>query len=178
MSARLKLHVPGIRDMEYRQKLLMQPETMSYNRGLGEDIPGYDNETGCIDFPKTDWRYWRDVWLWREPERFSAYLLDEESGEFVGEGCYYYDMEADAHSIGVVIEHCHRGKGYGTEAVKLLTARAMAQEEVECLCVTLPVERESAVRMTLAAGFREEKTENESCRLVLTREAWERSGAK
>ena len=85
---KLKLHTPGVREMEHRRRWLAQPETMAYNRGQLLDAEGYDCRTGCIDFPPADWRWWREVWLWREPSRYSAYLRDEETGDFVGEVCY------------------------------------------------------------------------------------------
>ena len=166
---RLTLHVPSIREMDYRQKLLADPETMSYNAHQPWDADGYDAATGCIDFPIQDWRYWRDVWLWREPSRYSAYVMDEETGEFVGEACYFYDMETDAHSAGVIIEHRHRGKGYGTAALRLLAEHAFLQPEVDTLMVDLPLNRDAAVRMYLSAGFWEELSENGVCRLVLRR---------
>ena len=68
MSGPLELRVPGLRDMAYRQRLLAQPETMAYNRGGAADVPGYDPRTGCIAFPPQDWRYWRGIWLWQEPD--------------------------------------------------------------------------------------------------------------
>ena len=145
MKTTIKLHVPGIREMDYRQKLLSQPETMSYNAGQPYEADGYDVRTGTIDFPVSDWRYWRDVWLWREPNRYSAYLLNEETGEFVGEACYFYDMEADAHCAGVLVEYCHRGKGYGTAALRLLAEHAFLQEEVDTLMIDLPLDRDAAV---------------------------------
>ena len=166
---RLKLHVPGIREMDYRQRILAQPETMSYNRGQAMEADGYDCATGCIDFPMADWRDWRDVWLWREPSRYSAYLLNEETGEFVGEVCYFYDMEADAHGAGVLIEHRHRRRGYGTEGLRLLAGHAFSHPEVEKLFMDLPMSREDAIRMALTAGFREEAVEDDVCRMVLER---------
>ena len=164
---KLKLHVPSIREMDYRQKLLAQPETMSYNANQPYEADGYDQRTGCIEFPIQDWRYWRDVWLWHEPSRYSAYIMDEETGAFVGEGCYYYDMETDWHGVGVIIEHKHRNKGYGTQALKLLAQQAFRHPEVDCLFMDLPLNRESAIRMALTAGFREELVENEVCRMIL-----------
>ena len=83
----LSLHVPSIREMDYRQKILADPATMSYNANQPWDADGYDAATGCIDFPMQDWRYWRDVWLWHEPNRYSAYVKNDETGEFVGEAC-------------------------------------------------------------------------------------------
>lgn len=169
MKPSLKLHVPGLRDMAYRQSLLAQPETMAYNAGQLIDAPGYDAATGCIDFPMADWRYWRDVWLYWEPARYSAYLREETTGQFVGEVCYFYDMEADAHGAGIIIEAAHRGKGYGTEGLRLLAARAFEHPEVDCLFVDLPLNREAAVRMYLTAGFRETRVEGGVCRLTLKR---------
>ena len=163
----LKLHVPGIREMDYRQKLLAQPETMSYNANMPYEADGYDVKTGCIDFPIQDWRYWRDVWLWHEPSRYSAYILNEETGDFVGEACYYYDMEEDMHGVGVIIEAKHRNQGFGAEAVRLIARQAIKHPEVDCLFMHLPTNRENAIRMALTAGFTEEKTEMGICRLCL-----------
>lgn len=167
MKPKLKLCIPGIREMDYRQGLLAQPETMAHNAGQPIDAPGYDAATGCIDFPMADWRYWRDVWLWREPARYSAYLLDEDAGRFVGEVCYFYDMEADAHGTGIIIEAKHRGRGFGTEGLKLLAEHAFLHPEVETLFVDLPLSRENAIRMYLTVGFREMLVENGVCRLTM-----------
>ena len=49
---RISLHVPRLTEMEYRQNLLAQPETMAYNRGRAIDAEGYDPATGCIQFPR------------------------------------------------------------------------------------------------------------------------------
>lgn len=173
MNAKLSLHVPGLKEMTYRQQLLAQPETMSYNRGQLIDAPGYDVATGCIDFPMADWRYWRDVWLWHEPNRFSAYLKDETNDRFVGEVCYYYDMEADMHAAAIIIEGKHRNQGYGAAGMKLLAERAFAQEDIDALYADVPMAREDAVRMYLTAGFREEHVEGGICRMVLHKEVEE-----
>ena len=163
----LSLHVPSIREMDYRQKLLADPETMSYNANQPWDADGYDAATGCIDFPIQDWRYWRDVWLWHEPNRYSAYVQIEETGEFVGEACYYYDMETDRHGAGVIIEAKHRNNGYGALAMKLIAEKAFRHPEVDCLFMDLPMKNKPAVRMALTAGFREELCEEGICRMTL-----------
>lgn len=169
MKPKLVLHVPGLKEMTYRQGILAQPETMDYNRGQMIDAPGYDVATGCIDFPMADWRYWRDVWLWREPSRYSAYLMEEETGGFVGEVCYYYDMEADMCAAGVLIEGRHRNRGCGAEGLRLLAEHAFAHPEVDVLFADLPLERERAVRAYLTAGFREQSVEDGVCRMILRR---------
>lgn len=173
MSPRLRLHIPGIRDMAYREKLLAQPKTMAYNRGLMMDAEGYDPATGCIAFPPSDWRFWRDVWLYREPDRFSAYLLDEDSGVFVGEACYYADPETGDHAPGILIEHCHRGQGYATEGLKLIVQRAMTQPEVQTLSVLRRSDDIPALRLCRAAGFVETNASPGFSRLTLTRTLWQ-----
>ncbi|MBQ1690249.1 MAG: hypothetical protein II018_03190 [Firmicutes bacterium] len=48
---RLYLHVPEFSELYYRQKLMSDPVTMSYNRGYDLGFDGYHKNTGCIDFP-------------------------------------------------------------------------------------------------------------------------------
>ena len=79
---KLELRTPRLSEMAVRQSWLSDPSTMAYNRGRGsEDVEGFHADTGCIDFPIQNWRYWRDVWLWHEPNRYSAYVKNEETGE-------------------------------------------------------------------------------------------------
>ena len=150
---RLELHVPGLREMNVRAKWLADPATMAYNRGQAIDAEGYDPETGCIDFPMGDWRYWRGIWLYQEPDRFSAYLLDRETGAFVGEACYYGGFDPDAVRAGILIAAEHRGRGYAAEGLKLLVGRAFEREEIACLAAELGEENERAIRAYLSAGF-------------------------
>ena len=46
---RLELYVPTIEELDYRQKIMSDPETMSYNKGYDLDFDGYHKDTGCID---------------------------------------------------------------------------------------------------------------------------------
>ena len=48
----LLLVEPTIEEYNYEQKLLSDPETMSYNAGYEVTYQGYHYDTGCIDFPK------------------------------------------------------------------------------------------------------------------------------
>ena len=63
----LALHVPELGELDFRQKLLSDPESMSYNKGYGLKSPGYHNDTGCIDFPREDWDGWYARWVGAEP---------------------------------------------------------------------------------------------------------------
>ena len=51
----IKLYVPKLEDYWYEQKLLSDPDTMSYNSGYDVSYDGYNYKTGCIDFPESKW---------------------------------------------------------------------------------------------------------------------------
>lgn len=173
---RITLHVPRLSEMKYRQRLLAQPETMGYNRGRDLGVDAYDPETGCIDFPRSDWRYWRQVWLLNEPDFYSAYLLNEEEGCFVGEACYFYDAEAQAHTAGILIEAAHRGNGYCAEGLRALADRAFRRPEVALLRCELRAEDMPAVAGYRRAGFHCFDCRDGLCTMVCTREDYERDG--
>ena len=71
----LYLHIPTFEELWYRRKMMQDPDTMSYNRGYGLDLEGYDNETGCIAFPEKDWADWYAYFIGQEPERYYAYIV-------------------------------------------------------------------------------------------------------
>ncbi|MBE5772697.1 MAG: GNAT family N-acetyltransferase [Clostridiales bacterium] len=175
---RVKLQVPRLSDMEYRREILSQPETMSYNKGKDIEVESYHRDTGCIDFPREDWRYWRQMWLMNEPDFFSALICDEESGEFVGEVCYFYDGEAQTHVAGVLIEACHRGKGFCAPALKALAGTAFRREEVAVLRCDVREDDAAAVTGYTHAGFRCFGKQDGVCAMLLIREDYERMNEK
>ena len=69
------LHIPTCEELWYREKILQDADTMSYNRGYHLNVAGYDNETGCIAFPKEEWKNWYEYFIGQEPERFYAYIV-------------------------------------------------------------------------------------------------------
>ena len=172
---RVSLHQPRLTEMEYRQALLSQPETMAYNRDRDLEAESYHRDTGCIDFPRADWRYWRQVWLLNEPDFFSAYIRDNEKNCFVGEVCYFYDAEAQAHIAGVLIEACHRGKGYCAEALRALIDHAFHREDIGLLRCDIVDSQVSALAGYRRAGFHVFDRKDGLCALIYTREDYERS---
>ena len=106
----VELHVPRLSEMAFRQTWLSDPATMAHNRGrdLG-GAEGYHPDTGCIDFPRENWRWWRQVWLLNEPDFYAAYIRDTESGLFVGEVCWYRDGEDFNTGILLCAAHALRG---------------------------------------------------------------------
>lgn len=150
----IKLHIPAYEELWYRQKLLSDPATMGYNRDYDLDFDGYDRETGCIDFPETEWRAWYDWFVGQEPKRFYAYVVRED-GRFLGEVNLHRSGDEPWYEMGVVVEAAHRGKGYGGMALKLLLHHAFHVLKANAVRNSFEAERTAALRLHLAAGFRE-----------------------
>ena len=101
---------PELYEMSFREYLMADEMTMSYNAKWG----------GTIPFPREEWEDWYDAWI-RKPDnkRYYRYLKNEED-EFVGEIAYHYDSQRDIYICDVIILAKFRNRGYGTEGLKLL----------------------------------------------------------
>lgn len=148
----LSLHVPEYKELWYRQKILGDPETMRYNAGYNLGFDGYDNMTGCIDFPETDWEKWYNYFIGCEPYRYYAYIVNTD-GEFVGEVNLHMSDESNVFDMGIVLEAKRRGKGYAVEALKMLLKQAFEKMNADAVCNEFEDERLSAVKIHLDAGF-------------------------
>lgn len=165
---RLSLHVPSLEELWYRADFMSDPATMDYNRGY-TPYPGYHRDTGCIDFPPSEWADWYDRWIGNEPERFYAYV-EREDGAWVGEANFHRSPTNPWHEMGVIIEAKHRGQAYGLEALHLLIYQAFAVCGIDALHNDFETTREAALQMHLAAGFREYRRSGDLVELMLTRE--------
>ena len=58
MRKDIKLYVPKLEELDYRQSILSQPETMSYNKGYDMDNQLYHKESGGLDYHKSSWENW------------------------------------------------------------------------------------------------------------------------
>ena len=66
---------PELDEMSFREDLMADEMTMSYNAKWG----------GTIPFPREEWEDWYDAWI-RKPDNRRYYrYLKNESDEFVGE---------------------------------------------------------------------------------------------
>ncbi len=140
----VSLFRPGIRDLWFRQLMLSDETTMSYNRAWG----------GTIDFPEEDWAGWYGRWLEHpEGERYYCYLTDL-TGRFLGEIAYHRDEELDGFIANVIVYSKYRGRGYGGKGLELLCCAA-AIRGCEALWDDIAIDN-PAVGMFLARGFREE----------------------
>ena len=85
----LTLVTPNLDDLWFRQELMTDEDTMSYNAKWG----------GTISFPKEKWEPWYDTWI-RNPQnkRFYRYLMNSDN-VYVGEIAYYYDKQRDIYIL-------------------------------------------------------------------------------
>lgn len=152
----LTLYEPKYEDLWFRQRLLADEETMSYNHAWG----------GTIPWPEAEWSDWYKHWIVNhEDRRFYRYLMDE-GGQFVGEIAYHYDAALQRHEANVIVYSPCRRKGYGGEALELLCAAAKAGG-VAVLYDDIAIDN-PAIRLFLDHGFTEESRTEE---LIVLRRA-------
>lgn len=144
MSAVITLYKPQLSDLWFRQKMLADEDTMSYNRAWG----------GTVSFPREVWEEWYSRWLSGTDGRRFYRCVKNEKGDFVGEIAYRYDDELHGYVLNVIICSEYRGLGYGSEALEALinAARESGISEVyDDIAIDNP-----AVGMFLRRGFCEE----------------------
>lgn len=140
----LTLHRPELVELDFRQWLLSDPDTMAYNHAYG----------GAVPFPPERWADWHDRWVGGESgERFYRYLRRELDGVFVGEAAYHYDGELDMFLCDVLVAAKYRGRGYGRQGLALLCAAAK-ENGLTRLCDNIAADNPS-VTLFFQAGFRE-----------------------
>lgn len=117
----LELYEPNIEDLWFKEKMMSDEQTMSYNHAYG----------GIISFQKEDWGNWYDRWITNNNgKRFYRYIKEQDS--FVGEVAYHFDEDRQIYITDVIIYAPYRGKGYGREGLLLLcdTARKNGIKEL------------------------------------------------
>ena len=140
----LHLYEPMYDDLWFRQKMLEDEETMSYNKTWG----------GTIFWPKEKWKDWYEHWIINhDNKRYYRYLKNDE-GQFVGEIAYHYDKEIKHEIANVIIYSPYRRKGHGNEALKLLCDEAK-KNGVSILYDDIAIDN-PAIKLFLNHGFKEE----------------------
>ncbi len=167
----LTLHVPALGELWFRQKMMADPATMAYNAHWRLDNPRYHDDTGCIDFPVSDWADWLAGWAGREPERYYAYI-QRADGQWIGEVCFRHTHNEGWWDMGIVLEAAHRGRGYAAPALRLLLEEAFRRWGVTRLHNCFEVTREAAWKAHQAVGFREISVEGGFRQMLLTREEY------
>ncbi len=137
-------HLPTPEELAFRESLLSDEATMSYNRAWG----------GAVGFPRERWETWYDRWI-AHPEglRFYRYLLDSGTGRFVGEATFHTN-EAGRCCADVIVSAAERGRGFGREGLALL-CEAARLHGIDTLWDEIAPDNPAAA-LFLRAGFTEE----------------------
>ena len=113
----LKVVKPELEDLWFRESMMADIETMSYNDAWG----------GTIPFPKEDWEEWYTLWVRNSgQERYYRYLKDDANNVFVGEISYHFDKLRNIYLCDVIIKAEFRRRGFGTQGIQLLCETAKA----------------------------------------------------
>ena len=145
----LTLYEPTYEDLWFRQTMLADEATMSYNRAWG----------GTIPWPKEKWAGWYEYWILQHAgKRYYRYLKNKD-GQFVGEIAYHYDDDIGHEIANVIIYAPYRRKGYGGEALDLLCSAAKSNG-VAVLYDDIAIDN-LAIKLFLNHGFTEERRTDE-----------------
>lgn len=138
----LKVVKPELEDLWFRESMMADIETMSYNDAWG----------GTIPFPKEDWEEWYTLWVRNSgQERYYRYLKDDANKVFVGEISYHFDKLRNIYLCDVIIKAEFRRQGFGTQGIQLLCEAAKANG-VEALYDNIAADNPSA-HLFLENGF-------------------------
>lgn len=159
----ISLHVPEYGELWYRQRLLADPDTMSYNKEYG-------GENGCIDFSEEKWRSWYGYWMAGTSDSFYAYIVLD--GEFIGEVNLHKNCDIgfyeDWYDLGIVVESHYRGNGHAAKALDLLLETAFKKLGAASVHNEFENYRTAALRLHLNAGFFVDGEEGQVVRLSIT----------
>ena len=135
---------PQLEDLWFRESLMADPETMSYNNAWG----------GTIPFPREKWEDWFEFWVENPNQRFYRYITSGKSRSFVGEAAYHYDEELQIYLADVIISARCRRKGYGKAGLELLcdaARKAKIPELYDNIAIDNP-----GINLFVQCGFQEE----------------------
>ncbi len=171
MAGQIQLYVPRPEELWFRQKMMSDPVTMSYNAGWEVDFAGYHRDTGCIDFPQDQWADWYNDWKGREPERFYAYIQRSADGMWIGEVNFHFNPEKDWWDMGIVIFAPFRGMGYAVPGLKEMLDHAFHDCLVSRIHNDFQIARNevSAWKAHRRAGFWEMGVEDGFLHVMITR---------
>lgn len=172
MEQTVDLYFPKLEELWFYQKMLSDPDTMSYNKDWDVSYPGYHRDTGCIDFPEEEWADWYAAWKDQTPKQFYSYIRRLCDGAWIGDVCFHYTPEQDWWDMGIVIYAPYRGQGYAVPALRLMLDHAFRDCGVTRIHNDFEVARNevSAWKAHLAAGFQDLGVTNGFREMMITRE--------
>ncbi len=140
----LTIYEPKYEDLWFRQRMMADEETMSYNHAWG----------GTIPWPKEECCDWYDRWVANPKDGRLYRYVKNSSGDFVGEIAYHYDADMQGFTANVIIFSKYRGRGYGGQALELLCAEARSNG-ITVLYDDMAIDNPAAA-LFLRHGFKEE----------------------
>lgn len=138
----LSFHVPTVSEMSFREELLGDKETMSYNNKWG----------GTIAFPKTMWESTHNRLTCRK-NSFYAYLYSSKEKSFIGEASYRFDNDFNEYIVDVIVHSKYRKNGYGSKALLMLCDKAK-ENGILSLADHIALDNPS-INIFLKLGFKE-----------------------
>lgn len=142
MASMIEIHKPEPEELWFRESLMADEATMSFNHAWGGPTP----------FPKTKWAQWYHAWAeGSEYHRYYRYLLNQETGAYVGEISYHFDTQRNIHLCDVIVLAKYRNKGFGTKGIQLL-CNAAKENGVTALYDDIAADNPS-VSLFLKSGF-------------------------
>lgn len=123
---------------------------MSYNAGWDLVHPGYDNETGCVEWPEPEWDAF-EARITLPAEQQGYFFVEDAAGTPLGHAHYW--VANNVAEIGFNIVPNHRGQGFGHAALQLLLDRIWATTHVDAATNEFEESRAAASAAHLRAGF-------------------------
>lgn len=153
-ESKIYLHVPEFEELDYYEKILNDPKTMSYNAGYDMNIEGYDKDTGCIKLIN------KEKWFLKQKNdrnRYFAYVVRKLDNVPVGYVNFSFDEKYLMHCCGIVIEEKYRKLGYGKEALNQLINVAFNEYNINTLIDNIPYSRTESLKLFTKLGFKDIK---------------------
>ena len=151
--AEVSFYRPQLEELWFRESLMADPETMSYNDAWG----------GTIPFPREKWAGWYESWVKNPRKCFYRYITSGKSRSFVGEAAYHYDDDLQLYLADVIISARCRRQGYGKAGLELLcdaARNAGITELYDNIAIDNP-----GINLFLQCGFHEEYRTEETIML-------------
>lgn len=142
--AEVSFYKPQLADLWFREAMMADPDTMSYNNARG----------GTIPFPCENWKDWFEYWVANPNRRFYRYIATGKSRSFVGEAAYHYDKDLGLYLADVIILAKSRRQGFGKAGLQMLcavTKKAGIPELYDNIAISNP-----GINPFLQCGFQEE----------------------
>lgn len=168
MKEKIKLHVPSLEELSYRQTLLRQEDTMSHHKNRKVASSYYDSKTGCIDFPREKWAAWYQDYTECTENLYYAFIQNEDK-EFVGEVSFYKSSDALIYDLNVLIEAKHRQKGLGQEALYQVLTIAFGKFAASEISIELFKDNLAAIKLLENAGFKAKRSLGDKKEFILSK---------